>query len=951
MNVIQKYQFLLEKTNHSYWEKRILSQIAFMLKVSEVKEHRFDEVLEQGLDQLTAALEKEGVISDQAARKVEEELSVLSPEAKKYKVICTAHAHIDMNWMWGFQETVAVTIDTFRTMLKLLKEYPEFTFSQSQASTYRIIEQYYPEMLPEIKQRIHEGRWEVTASTWVECDKNMPNGESLSRQVLYTKKYLSKLLEIPEESMELDFEPDTFGHSANVPEILTNGNVKYLYHCRGYMGHHVYRWKAPSGAEVLAYREPYWYNADIEYDMLLNVPEFCQKHNIDIMLKVYGVGDHGGGPTRRDIEILRDMTSWPLQPKLEFGTYHQFFHELEQYADRLPVVEQELNFVFSGCYTAQSRIKMANRLGEDRLYDAEMLCTLAGLKENSNRFTERFQSAWEKHLFDQFHDIIPGSGVLETREHALGNFQEIMAYANSNANQAMYTLMERIDTSGIVTGEDPLTRSEGAGVGFNVSDADPSSTGHISEADSGLIRRCQYKFPQAERGNGKVRILHAFNTTQYDRKEVVEFVIWDWNGKEELLAFEDIHGNRIPVQILENQEWYWMHHYIKFVAEIEVPAFGYCTYVVKEAQPQRIVVPDFVEPRIDVVTSDNLVLENEHLRAEFEQSTMQLVSLVNKADGTEMLSKPAGYFQYALETTHESYIAWRIGRFMQIVNLNEVYPVCINTVSKGELVQTIQYDLTFMQSKLSVAVSLEKNSKMLKFFASADWTETGDKQKGMPNLSFMVPVGYQANKFTYDIPGGMIVRPAIGHDVPGNSLIHAVNPVGPSLALITDNKYGYRGTENTMAVTLLHTSYEPDRYPEFGIHDTTIALAVTQTGSDNELLELSSQIAHPVHTLSNTSHAGDLPLEDSFLTVEGNVKVSAVKMPEDKTQNQVILRFYHTGEDATDAAFHFAGYRVKSAQTTDLLEHPKEELPVDGDTVTVTVQPDTMRTICVTLEQ
>ena len=330
MNVIQKYQFLLEKTNHSYWEKRILSQIAFMLKVSEVKEHRFDEVLEQGLDQLTAALEKEGVISDQAARKVEEELSVLSPEAKKYKVICTAHAHIDMNWMWGFQETVAVTIDTFRTMLKLLKEYPEFTFSQSQASTYRIIEQYYPEMLPEIKQRIHEGRWEVTASTWVECDKNMPNGESLSRQVLYTKKYLSKLLEIPEESMELDFEPDTFGHSANVPEILTNGNVKYLYHCRGYMGHHVYRWKAPSGAEVLAYREPYWYNADIEYDMLLNVPEFCQKHNIDIMLKVYGVGDHGGGPTRRDIEILRDMASWPLQPKLEFGTYHQFFHELEQ---------------------------------------------------------------------------------------------------------------------------------------------------------------------------------------------------------------------------------------------------------------------------------------------------------------------------------------------------------------------------------------------------------------------------------------------------------------------------------------------------------------------------------------------------------------------------------------------------------------------------------------------
>ncbi len=240
---------------------------------------------------------------------------------------------------------------------------------------------------------------------------------------------------------------------------------------------------------------------------------------------------------------------------------------------------------------------------------------------------------------------------------------------------------------------------------------------------------------------------------------------------------------------------------------------------------------------------------------------------------------------------------------------------------------------------------------MLKFFTSADWTETGDKQKGMPNLSFMVPVAYQAKEFTYDIPGGMIVRPAIGHDVPGNSLIHAVNPAGASLALITDNKYGYRGTDNTMAVTLLHTSYEPDRYPEFGIHDTTVALAVVQTGGDNELLELSSQIAHPVHTLSNTSHTGDLPLEDSFLTVEGNVKISAVKMPENKAENQVILRFYHTEKEAAEATFRFVGYHVEAAYETDLLEHPKQELPVSGDAVTVTVQPDTMRTICVTLDR
>lgn len=93
-----------------------------------------------------------------------------------------------MNWMWGFQETAAVTVDTFRTVLDLMREYPDFTYAQSQASTYQIIEEYAPEMLEEIRQRIHEGRWEVTATTWVEPDKNMPNGESLARHILYTKR-------------------------------------------------------------------------------------------------------------------------------------------------------------------------------------------------------------------------------------------------------------------------------------------------------------------------------------------------------------------------------------------------------------------------------------------------------------------------------------------------------------------------------------------------------------------------------------------------------------------------------------------------------------------------------------------------------------------------------------------------------------------------------------------
>ena len=130
----------------------------------------------------------------------------MAEDAKALTVLLIAHAHIDMNWMWGFNETVSLTVSTFETMLKLMEEYPQFKFSQSQASVYRIVEEYAPYLLPEIRQRIKEGRWEVTASTWVENDKNMSSAESMSRHLLYTRNYLSELLDIDKESLNIDFE-------------------------------------------------------------------------------------------------------------------------------------------------------------------------------------------------------------------------------------------------------------------------------------------------------------------------------------------------------------------------------------------------------------------------------------------------------------------------------------------------------------------------------------------------------------------------------------------------------------------------------------------------------------------------------------------------------------------------------------------------------------------------
>ena len=123
-------------------------------------------------------------------------------------------------------------------------------------------------MMDEMKRRIREGRWEVTASAWVETDKNMPDTESLIRHIRLTRDYLSRVWEVPAASLNIDFSPDTFGHSAHLPELNSFGHVRYYYHCRGRNTDDVlFRWAAPSGQEVLVYREPYWYNSGIKPEM------------------------------------------------------------------------------------------------------------------------------------------------------------------------------------------------------------------------------------------------------------------------------------------------------------------------------------------------------------------------------------------------------------------------------------------------------------------------------------------------------------------------------------------------------------------------------------------------------------------------------------------------------------------------------------------------------------
>ena len=327
----------------------------------------------------------------------------------------------------------------------------------------------------------------------------------------------------------------------------------------------LYRWRAPSGRELLVYREQYWYNSGIVPKIGLGIFDIAKTcGGFKTGLIVYGVGDHGGGPTRRDIENAIEMQSWPIWPTVKFGTFREFFREAEAVRDRLPLIERELNYIFTGCYTTQTRIKAANRRAEALLDDAERWMAFSGKK----LVPARHEAAWQNVLYAHFHDIITGSCVQDTRENALGQFSKTFAYGQTQFRKAVESIAARIDTSAIELDADvSMTQSEGAGVAFNMgrnlSIMPPSGVGFHTDFRNGV--------PNPERGCGKTRIFHIFNPNAGRRTMVTELTVWDWVGDIRRLQVTDCAGHDLRFQLVDRDtQWFWDHRFLRILVEAEV---------------------------------------------------------------------------------------------------------------------------------------------------------------------------------------------------------------------------------------------------------------------------------------------------------------------------------------------------------------------------------------------
>ena len=903
---------------------RIISELEFAIKLSQVQDSAYEEQLHHALDFLLDKVATDGVLTNQACEQAESILSPMESATKEYEVILVGHAHIDMNWMWSYNETVAATLATFRTVLDIMRQYPDFCFSQSQAAVYKIVEEYDPAMMEEIKRYISEGRWEVTATAWVEPDKNLPDTESMLRHIQYTREYLENSWGA--RNFEIDFVPDTFGHHANVSEIDRFGQVKYMYHCRGLREDYVlYRYRAPSGKEILVYREPNWYNGAITPHLgsgLLEILNHCA--GLKTGLTVYGVGDHGGGPTRRDIERALDMMTWKIYPRLRFGTLHEYFHKAETVLRNLPVVERELNFFAPGCYTTQSRIKRGNRNLERAFSDTESISAMAHYFGGFQPAFEKMREAWQEVLFNNFHDILTGSCVQDSREHAMGLYQHASAVNGSQTQQALASICEKIDTSSILYNLDSYySQSEGAGGGYGLEDF------------RGV--------PSPERGGGITRIFHIFNSMPLQRRQVMEISVWDWIGDLRRIQVEDTAGNEIMFQLVDNQlQQYWDHKYFRILVDVDVLPFGYTTIVLSQAEPKEYIAYLQKEERVSKFY-DDYVLRNEFIEVVIASDSGRISSIREIASGKEMIapSQTAGLVYLETETMTSN--AWQIGRTLRALDVDRC--VSLKRIADGEIRQQVQASYLIESSKIDITYTLDAHSMFVKIDMTIDWHEIGETS--IPVLTYNVPLSYKVDHYQYDIPAGSICRQELHNDVPGLTYGIAVSESeARSVMLSCDSKYGYRGEDGNLSLTLINSSTSPDPYPERGIHAVSIFLGVTDC-APKKAKELSYSCNHPLIYQSGYRHSGNLQKEGSFLSVESEtVVVSSVNFCEDGGYH---IRVYETSGNLGQVALNFHT-TIHKAVSVDLFgKEQKLSYIVDGTQVKFQVAPYSLAELKVTL--
>ncbi len=368
------------------------------------------------------------------------------------KVLLTGHAHIDLAWLWPWDETRRKIRRTFHTALSLLEASPDFIFNQSTAAYYAQLEEDDPALFEKVRVQVKRGRWETVGGMWVEPDTNMPTGESLVRQILYGQRYFEKHFGVRHTVCWL---PDCFGFSGALPQLLKQGGIGHFFTIKvnwsetNRFPHDLFWWEGIDGSRVLAHtfdNPMEGYNGFVQPDCIVPTwKNFRGKTQHDETLLAVGHGDGGGGVTPEMVEREVQLRGFPALPEAKWGRIDAFFERARdgEPARGYPVWSGEIYLeLHRATLTTQSAVKRKHRRAERALITAETLAGFAALMGADQPMN--LEPGWRIVLKNEFHDILPGSGIAETAADAEAELDKVFHLGQTAQKAAMSAITTHI---------------------------------------------------------------------------------------------------------------------------------------------------------------------------------------------------------------------------------------------------------------------------------------------------------------------------------------------------------------------------------------------------------------------------------------------------------------------------------------------------------------------------
>ena len=373
-----------------------------------------------------------------------------SSNPKDYTAHVVGYAHMDMAWLWRWEESIHdIMFNTFTNQIRLMDLNQDYTFAQDQAVVLDSMEHFYPDIFKALQQKARTGNFIPATSGWVQMDENVSGGESLVRQFLYGQKYSREKFG---HYVRFAWQPDVFGHPVTMPQIAHKAGIEFYVFNRPHDPTRppIIWWQGLDGSRVVGYTTPgeYTQTMDHEHTTVLGMRN-ADRAGVKNILVLYGMGDHGGGPNPSDIAGIARLNASPDDVRVKPTNVAEYIDILLTEKKDFPVYDKELNPVFPGCYTTQVDMKRHNRQSEQLLLNAEKFAELATFFGYRDYYPVRdISEAWKLALLDQAHDLAAGSGIGPIYADAARQYQEIFERGDRALNFSLENLGLQLDTLG-----------------------------------------------------------------------------------------------------------------------------------------------------------------------------------------------------------------------------------------------------------------------------------------------------------------------------------------------------------------------------------------------------------------------------------------------------------------------------------------------------------------------